>query len=347
MHEFSLKSQECFFFDRLLALKYMHWYICTYMTILLDLGLEQRPSLLQSQIRLSFHWYMYICMYVHKLAYLFIKTNYQIEISKFRTFFLQLSFKLEINKIEMSSEQTPRPITNTAPATAVRNRQQPTPAPPSTTTAPPVANTTAISTQAHAATPAPPTAPVNQPPASTTLQATQMHPLPTVHPLRTVTPPNTPAGDKVNELIIITESATYIKLLKDVGNKYLLVEFYAPWCGACMLINRKLEELAASYSGKLIIAKVNIDDCEQIAIDNNVSMMPSFMLLKESQVLEKFAGSSEEKLMSTIQKHVGEPTNVVSDPPTTNPTTTAGQGQQRIPIESTAQIAQASPLAPT
>lgn len=270
--------------------------------------------------------------------YTYILKTVNFESSKLVSLFIvQLSFELKINKIEMSSGQTPRPISNTAPARASTNRF----ASPSSTTAPSVGNTTGTPAQGLTAPPAPATTPVNrspatthQPPASTTVQQTQVHPISTVtqRPEAANLPTSiTPIiGENLNELIIITEGATYDKLLNDVGNKYLLVEFYAPWCGACMLINKKLEELATSYSGKLIIAKVNIDECEQIAIDNNVSMMPSFMLLKENQVLENFFGSSEEKLMSIIQKHVGEPTNVGND---TGPT--AGQAQQGIPITPT------------
>ncbi|XP_012154961.1 thioredoxin, mitochondrial [Ceratitis capitata] len=118
--------------------------------------------------------------------------------------------------------------------------------------------------------------------------------------------------DTTTELILISDRGTYDQLMNAIGRKHLLIEFYAPWCGACMLINKKLEELAVTYTGKLIIAKVNIDDCEQIAVENNVSMMPAFILFKENQILEKFAGSNEEKLMSTIKKHVGEPPNDVT-----------------------------------
>ncbi|XP_054088272.1 uncharacterized protein LOC105210630 [Zeugodacus cucurbitae] len=246
-------------------------------------------------------------MYVHSFMYwhIYLFKNYRNKILKLRRFYYQLSFELKINKIEMSAGQTP---TTTAPA-------------PSTAAAPPAtsANRTPATTPANRT---PATTPGNRSPANAPNinLPTSMQPGPVPAPVPTVTPPSV----NVNELITITEVATYDNLLKDVGNKFLLLEFYAPWCGACMLINSKLIELATTYSGKLIIAKVNIDECEQVAIDNNVSMMPSFILLKDSQVLENFAGSNEAKLMSVIQKHLGDPSN--GD----NGTTTAGSSQPRI-----------------
>ncbi|XP_054729725.1 uncharacterized protein LOC129238651 [Anastrepha obliqua] len=128
-------------------------------------------------------------------------------------------------------------------------------------------------------------------------------------PVPPALPPPPILNDTVNELVIVSDRDTYDQLLTDAGRKHLLLEFFAPWCGACMLINRKLEELLTTYKGKLIIAKVNIDDCEQIAIDNEVTMMPSFVLIKENQVLERFAGSNEDKLVSILKKYVGEPMN--------------------------------------
>ncbi|XP_067635782.1 thioredoxin-T-like [Eurosta solidaginis] len=143
------------------------------------------------------------------------------------------------------------------------------------------------------------------------------------------TRPTTDNTQNINKLIIITERETYDQLLIDVGRKHLLVEFYAPWCGACMLINKTLEELAKTYNGKLIIAKVNVEECEQIAIDNGVTMMPAFMMMKEKQVLEKFAGSNEEKLMSIVKKFIGEP--IVED------ATTASVGEVPPPTPETTQ----------
>ncbi|XP_036318714.1 thioredoxin M5, chloroplastic-like [Rhagoletis pomonella] len=211
------------------------------------------------------------------------------------------------------SQSTPVPASAAPPRVAGPNRNSTRVLPPAATvqSAPPTASPPQIvpapattgGTAPSAAASSPPVPATQVGPASASSQKTSPPPIPQ--------PPI--FIDGVNKLIIISECATYAQLLNEVGRKHLLVEFFAPWCGACMLINRKLEELANTYNGKLIIAKVNIDDCEQIAIDNDVSMMPSFLLMKENQILEKFAGSNEEKLINTIKKYVGEPTNGIEE----------------------------------
>ena len=82
----------------------------------------------------------------------------------------------------------------------------------------------------------------------------------------------------------------------------VLVDFWAEWCGPCKMIAPALDELANEYAGKARIAKVNVDEQQQLAINYRVSSIPMFLVFKGGQVVAQHVGASggKAKLKSLI-----------------------------------------------
>jgi thioredoxin 1 len=70
----------------------------------------------------------------------------------------------------------------------------------------------------------------------------------------------------------------------------LLVDFWAPWCGPCKAIAPILEELAVEFDGKLSIAKVNIDENNEIAAEFDVRSIPTLLLFKGGAMVNRLVG---------------------------------------------------------
>ena len=70
----------------------------------------------------------------------------------------------------------------------------------------------------------------------------------------------------------------------------VLVDFWAPWCGPCMMIAPILEELATELAGKLTIGKVNVDDNGALAAQFGIRAIPTLVLFKGGQVAEQYVG---------------------------------------------------------
>lgn len=70
----------------------------------------------------------------------------------------------------------------------------------------------------------------------------------------------------------------------------VLVDFWAPWCGPCRMIAPMVEELAEENAGALKVAKINIDETQEIAASYGVSSIPTIMIFKNGDVVDRFVG---------------------------------------------------------
>ena len=70
----------------------------------------------------------------------------------------------------------------------------------------------------------------------------------------------------------------------------VLVDFWAPWCGPCRQIAPVVEQLAGENAGSVKVVKLNVDDAPQAAQSYGVSSIPTLMVFKGGEVVDRFVG---------------------------------------------------------
>jgi thioredoxin len=71
----------------------------------------------------------------------------------------------------------------------------------------------------------------------------------------------------------------------------LLVDFWAPWCGPCRAVAPVLEDLARAEAGRLVVAKVNVDEEPTLAQRYGVQAIPTLLLFKDGRIVDTMVGA--------------------------------------------------------
>ena len=110
-----------------------------------------------------------------------------------------------------------------------------------------------------------------------------------------------------SNIIEINENDFNEKVVEASKSTLLLVDFWAPWCGPCKQLTPLLEKVIQKTGNKVILAKINIDDNQQIAAQLRIQSIPAVFAFKNGQPVDAFQGViPENKIIEFIEKSLGE-----------------------------------------
>ena len=112
----------------------------------------------------------------------------------------------------------------------------------------------------------------------------------------------------MSNIVNITMENVQQELLEASNHKLIMIDFWADWCEPCKQLMPVLEKLAMEYQEQLVLAKINCDEQQQIAMQFGVKSLPTVVLFKNGQPVDGFAGvQPESEIRELLGKHLPKP----------------------------------------
>ena len=96
-----------------------------------------------------------------------------------------------------------------------------------------------------------------------------------------------------------------VATFKDIiaGDKPVMVDFWAVWCGPCRMLSPTVDELAETYAEKIDVVKCNVDDCQEIAMEYGIRSIPTLLFFKNGEVVDRSVGAvPRQEIVDIIEK---------------------------------------------
>ena len=94
----------------------------------------------------------------------------------------------------------------------------------------------------------------------------------------------------------VATNTNFGELIQDT--KLVVVDFWATWCGPCRMLSPVLDELEEEMSDKISVVKVNVDDADQIAMQYRIMSIPTLLVFKNGQVVDKTVGAMPKNVLA-------------------------------------------------
>jgi putative thioredoxin len=114
-------------------------------------------------------------------------------------------------------------------------------------------------------------------------------------------------GAAPKDLIKDTDTARFMEDVIEASNQTpIIVDFWAPWCGPCKQLTPALEKLVKQYGGKVKLAKINVDENQELAMQFRVQSIPAVYAFKDGRPVDGFMGAlPESQLKQFIDRLTG------------------------------------------
>ena len=106
--------------------------------------------------------------------------------------------------------------------------------------------------------------------------------------------------EKMLNPVIELDSKGFYKALN--ADKPLLIDFWASWCSPCRFMHPIFEKVAKIYSNKVIFARINVDEEQEIAARYKVQAIPTFMLFINGKSIDRLVGVVDENTLTRFIK---------------------------------------------
>ncbi|MBN3306144.1 thioredoxin b [Amia ocellicauda] len=103
-------------------------------------------------------------------------------------------------------------------------------------------------------------------------------------------------------LIEIEDKDAFDKALKDAGDKLVVVDFTATWCGPCQAVGPHFKRFSEEYQD-VVFLKVDVDEAQDVAAACDIKCMPTFHFYKNAKQIDHFSGANADMLEKKIKEN--------------------------------------------